>query len=152
MSIGHGAFYECRSLTGINVEENNQNYCSEDGVLFNKDKTKIIRYPEGKHGSQYVIPNSVTSIGDYAFWMCSSLTSIEVPSSVTSIESGAFRECSRLTSIEIPSSVTSIKDQAFYFCTRLTTINYHGTEEQFKAITIGSNNDYFKNATVNYIE
>ena len=152
MSIGHGAFYECRSLTGINVEENNQNYCSEDGVLFNKDKTKIIRYPEGKHGSQYVIPNSVTSIGDYAFWMCSSLTSIEVPSSVTSIESGAFRECSRLTSIEIPSSVTSIGSQAFYGCFSLTTINYHGTEEQFKAIKIDSGNDEFKEATVNYIE
>jgi hypothetical protein len=157
------------------VEENNQNYCSEDGVLFNKDKTKIIRYPEGKHGSQYVIPNSVTSIGDYAFWMCSSLTSIEIPSSVTSIEDAAFRECSKLTSIEIPSSVTSIEmwtfldcssltsieipssvtsigNSAFSSCSKLTTINYHGTEEQFKAIKISSGNDYFKRATVNYIE
>ena len=63
-----------------------------------------------------------------------------------------FFGCSSLTSIEIPSSVTSIGNEAFKWCNRLTTINYHGTEEQFKEIKIDPGNDYFKNATVNYIE
>ncbi len=69
------------------------------------------------------IPNSVTSIGTYAFGVCSSLTSINIPSSVTSIGDYAFYECSSLTSINIPNSVTSIVPGAFANCSSLTTIN-----------------------------
>ena len=68
------------------------------------------------------IPSGVTSIGDSAFWGCSSLTSIEIPSSVTSIDNDAFWGCSSLTSIEIPSSVTSIGNSAFRGCSSLTSI------------------------------
>lgn len=174
-SIGNGAFKGCAQLRSINVEENNQSYCSEDGILFNKDKTELIQYPQRKGGTQYIIPSSVTSIGSNAFYWCDSLTSIEVPNGVMSIENGAFYCCRGLTSIKIPKGVTSIGNSTFFYCTglanieitsnitrveqyafygcgKLTEINYHGTEEQFKAITIGSYNDYFKNATVNYIE
>ena len=121
-SIGDYTFDGCSSLTGINVEENNQNYCSEDGVLFNKDKTKLIRYPSEKLDKQYVIPSSVTSIGNYAFEDCSNLTSIEIPSSVISIGNYAFISCSSLTSIEIPEGVTSIGEYAFSHCSSLTSI------------------------------
>ena len=65
---------------------------------------------------------SVTSIGDSAFYYCSSLTSITIPNSVTSIGDGAFWDCSSLTSITIPESVTSIGDSAFYYCFSLTSI------------------------------
>ncbi len=71
-SIGYNAFYGCSSLTSINVSDNNKNYSSIDGV-FNKDKTEIIKYPAKR--TNITIPNSVTSIGDRAFYNCSSLTS-----------------------------------------------------------------------------
>ena len=121
--IGNGAFYNCSSLTGINVEENNQKYCSEDGVLFNKNKTELIQYPSKKADKQYVIPSSVTRIESDAFRGCSKLTSIEIPSSVTSIGMLAFRGCSSLTSINIPEGVTSIGDSTFDGCSSLTSID-----------------------------
>ena len=75
-SIGDYAFDNCTSLTSINVEEGNTNYSSQDGVLFNKDKTKLIRYPIGNTRTSYIIPNSVTSIGESAFYECKDLTDI----------------------------------------------------------------------------
>ena len=72
-------------------------------------------------------PDSVTSIGNYAFWLCSSLTGITIGNGVTSIGEWAFRGCSSLPSITIPDSVTSIGDYAFYECTSLTSITFLGT-------------------------
>ena len=94
-SIGMYAFSGCSSLTSINVDANNSNYSSTDGVLFNKDKTTLIAYPRGEQGA-YTIPNSVTSIGEYAFYECSSLTFITIPNSVTSIGGSAFYGCTGL--------------------------------------------------------
>jgi hypothetical protein len=95
-----GTFTGCTSLTAINVEAGNGNYSSQDGVLFNKAKTILIRYPSGKTGNTFIIPNNVTSI-----------------------ESSAFRQTS-LTNITIPDSVTSIGASAFYFCTNLNSITF----------------------------
>ena len=75
-SIGDDAFYNCTSLTSINVGEGNTNYSSQDGVLFNKDKTELIRYPIGDTRTSYIIPNSVTSIGVCAFFECKDLTDV----------------------------------------------------------------------------
>ena len=138
-SIGESAFYCCSSLTSINVSENNKNYSSVDGVLFNKDKTEIIQYPEGKINTSYEIPNSVTSIGDDAFHSYRSLTSITIPKGVTSIGDSAFYSCSSLTSITIPNSVTSIGDSALNSCFSLTNITYNGTKEQWNKIGKGLN-------------
>jgi hypothetical protein len=68
------------------------------------------------------IPNSVTTVGNYAFQGCSNLTSVEIPNSVINIGFSAFRDCSSLTSIEIPKSVTSIGQDAFEYCTGLTSV------------------------------
>lgn len=98
-------------------------------------------------------PSNTTKIPGGMFQRCSSLESITIPEGVTSIGDTAFSQCEALTSIDIPNSVTSIEREAFYKCDKLTTINYHGTEEQFKAIVVAEyNNEPFKNATVNYIE
>ena len=121
-SIGLFAFYDCSRLTAIDVDTNNEYYASEDGVLFNKNKTVLIQYPIEKDNQKYMIPDSVTSIGDRAFEYCTSLTSITIPESVTSIGLGAFEYCFSLTSITIPDSVTSIGDFAFEECSSLTSI------------------------------
>ena len=84
------------------------------------------------------IPESVTSISEFAFKGCSRLTSVTIPEGVTSIGGSAFYCCSKLKSITIPESVTSINGWAFVGCSKLKTINYTGTEEQWNAISKGT--------------
>ena len=121
-SIGSYAFDGCSKLNQINVDTANTAYSSMNGVLFNKVKTELIRYPEGKTDTSYAIPNSVTSIDYDAFYGCSSLTSITIPNGVTIIGGSAFEDCSSLTSITIPNSVTSIYISTFSGCSSLASI------------------------------
>ncbi len=120
-SIDRGDFINCSSLTEIIVDANNKYYCSEDGVLYNKDKTKLIFCPAGKTG-ELIIPNSVESIESSAFYNCSGLTSVTIGNNVKSIGYSAFKNCTGLTSITIPNSVTSIGACAFENCTGLTSV------------------------------
>ena len=129
-SIGWSAFSGCSSLANIEVAENNPNYSSENGVLYNKNKTVLIRYAIGKSDTEFIIPGSVTNIGKHAFEDCSSLTSVSIPEGVTSIGDDAFSRCSSLTSVSIPSSVTSIGDYAFWDCSSLADIYYGGRMEK----------------------
>jgi len=143
-SIGGWAFYGCIGLTSVTignglttiegsvfggctglkefiVSGQNQNYSSDGGVVFNKEKTAIMLFPPGKQGS-YIIPNTVTTIGNNAFYGCFGLTDVTIGSSVTSIGSAAFYGCAGLTNITIPNSVTSIGGSTFSGCTGLTSI------------------------------
>ena len=172
-SIGNCAFASCTSLTGIWVAEGNSHYANDaSGVLFNKDKTTLVQCPGAF--AAYTIPNSVTSIGEYAFSHCTSLTSVTIPNSVTSIGEYAFSHCTSLTSVTIPNSVTSIGEHAFSYCTSLTSVTisdsvtsigeyafydctsltdvyYAGSEAQWKAISISSNrNDDLLTANIHY--
>ncbi|GHV10413.1 hypothetical protein FACS1894162_4340 [Bacteroidia bacterium] len=126
-AIGKDAFSQCRSLTSITVDAANPSYSSQDGILFNKNKTTLIQYPFQKKGA-YIIPSNVTTIGDGAFdgsddWGNGNdnLTSITIPNSVTSIGAQAFASCSGLQSVTIPGSVTSIGNAAFYGCYNLVS-------------------------------
>ena len=121
-SIGKAAFSRCSSLTSITVDGDNPNYQSIDGNLYTKDGTMLYQYAIGKADTSFVIPGSVTNIGEEAFLYCHNLTSITIPDSVTNIGGGAFLRCSNLTSIAIPDGVTSIDNSAFYGCSNLTSI------------------------------
>ncbi len=120
-SIGDGAFNLCGDLTEINVETQNPAYTDESGILFNREKSTLIKYPEGKTGTTYSIPPTVISIGSGAF-QNAALTSVNIPNSVMSIGSQAFRN-SALTSVIIPNSVTSIEGSTFAYCTSLSSVN-----------------------------
>ncbi len=118
-SIGKQAFSGCSSLSSIVVETGNTTYDSRDksnAIIETATNTLVIGC------KNTIIPNSVTSIGDYAFSGCSSLTSITIPESVMTIEHHAFSDCSSLNSITLPNSVTSIGDNAFYWCSSLQSI------------------------------
>ena len=139
-SIGDYAFVNCNSLISITIpssviaigmnpfrgchadlKNESKAFIYEHNVLFDRDKTAIISYRAKE--ANYVIPDSVISIGEYAFSECNSLTSIIIPDSVTSIGYSTFSECKSLTNINIPDSVTSIGDFAFSGCDSLTSIN-----------------------------
>ena len=139
-AIGNGAFSHCLLLENISIPKSviclngnpfsdwggmleclSPTFIYEDEVLFNKDKSKIVSFRNQKIES-YIIPDSVTDIGDYAFSHCSSLSNIVIPDSVTAIGDGAFWGCSSLSNIVIPDSVTAIGDGAFWGCSSLSNI------------------------------
>lgn len=120
------AFEDCSRLMSICVVEENPTYSSEDGVLFNKDRSVLICCPGGKEG-EYGIPENVTSIGADAFNGCSELAGVTISKSVTSIGGWAFYDCSGLESMTIPENVTSIGYNAFGYCSGLTSVTIAGS-------------------------
>ena len=120
-SIGDCAFAGCASLTDIAVSEGSPYFCSQEGVVYSKDKKTIIAYPAGRESTTYAIAEGVTDIAG-AFGGCTSLTAISIPESVTGIGSYAFSECTNLMEITIPEHVTSIGDSAFWDCAKLESL------------------------------
>ncbi len=145
-NIGHQVFLGCSMLTNITVDANNKYYSSDSyGVLFNKDKTRLVACPAGSQVSTYVIPDgvtaietgafygysklvnvtlpdSITSIGIKAFQACVNIKNITIPDNIVSIEDWTFSNCYSLTSVTIPDSVTSIGERAFWACSELTDV------------------------------
>ena len=113
------AFIDARNITEFTVHADNPNFYSptsgpNSGVLFNKDATTLVRFP-GAKGNSYVIPNTVTRVGPYAFYALFSMTSITLPNGLTTIGNAAFASLVAVTTLsEIPTSVTSIESSAFF--------------------------------------
>ena len=121
-SIGNNVFSGCSNLTAINVDAFNTVYSSIDGVLYDKNKTTLVRYPAGKTASSFIIPNSVENIGYQAFYYCTNLTGVTIPNGVKIVMGWSFYGCSNLTNITIPNSVTEIGWLAFCYCYNLTSV------------------------------
>ena len=143
-NIGSYFIVFCPSMTSIVVDENNKVYSSVDGVLFNREKTTIVYFPEGRQGD-YIIPASVETIGEWAFY-CSNLNSVTLSDNTKTINNWAIAYCQNLKNITIPASVEIIGENvfandglisvtilgntlkkigycAFYYCLNLTSIN-----------------------------
>ena len=116
------SFFGCTSLEAINVAASNKNYADVNGILFSKDKTKIVCYPANKKNMSYSIPVSVKVVGVAAFRDCIYLKGITIPDSVTNIEHHAFSNCKSLKSITIPDSITAIEMATFIDCASLTGV------------------------------
>ena len=117
--IGNTAFVGTNS--NINVNSSNAYYSSENGILYDKNKT-ILMYCPPKSAAGYKIPASVTEIDVDAFFNCRLLDNITLPNSLTRIKRWAFENCTGLSSVTIPASVTQIQGYAFYKCSGLTTV------------------------------
>ena len=128
-SIGSYAFEECESLQSINVEPENSAFCSEAGGLFSKDKTELIRYPEGKSGS-YAIWAEEIKLGEHAFRNCSGLTGLDIMGGLRQIGEKQFADCRNLRRVSIYGDMESIGALAFADCVSLENIEIlsHKTE------------------------
>ncbi len=153
--IGEHSFCNCDSLETISVENANNNFSAVSGVLFNKNKTELLKYPESKSGQNFIVPESVRKIGDRAFSGNKNLLSVELPSSATEIGVSAFRGCEMLKSINlpdglseiklgmfwgcnsiesvtIPSTISKISEYGFYDCANLSTVFFNGSKPEIK--------------------
>lgn len=126
-------FLLCSKLPAVKVDKANKNFCSVDGVLFDRDLTTILCYPIAKAGTSYSIPSTVKTIGDRSFCYCTGLTMIELPNSLTSIGQTAFNG-TPITSMNIPASVKEIKGNPFQLCGNLSEINVDNANKDFCSV------------------
>lgn len=122
MDIGFAAFFGCFALKAIYTDENNINFSSVDGVLFNKDKTTLVQYPIGKISTSYTIPDGVTHIADAAFAYCNNLQSVVFSNTVETMGFAALLACSNLTSVTLSNNLQYVNEFSFYLCKSLTEI------------------------------
>lgn len=119
-SISTRAFINCSSMEWFLVSPDNPHYCSLHDVLYNKDQTELLRCPENK--KRLTIPDTVTTIGDYAFYANKKLTYFVIPHNVTKVGESAFRSCPFLKEVTIGQNVTIIDQDSFYGCEALKTL------------------------------
>ena len=144
-TLGDFVFDGCSALKEIQVADSNPNYQDIDGVLFSKDGSTLIKYPDDSDLVDYVVPDGCTRLEDWSFtgakslksidiqniqelgedvfFYCQSLTDMTIPDSITEIPNNTFTYCTELTSITLPKQLTSIGDFAFYTCVRLENID-----------------------------
>ena len=157
-SIGENSVDTINGLVSFNVSPDNVNYSSEDGVLFDKSRETLLRYPENKTDAGYtvpetvkaiaasafsncryltsvVIPDSVKTLGEYAFAGCGQLKEAVIGSGIKRIEEGTFYNCFKLNQVTIPQSVTFISAEAFDDC-NLKDVYYLGTEKNWQTVDL----------------
>ncbi len=115
-----GFFMECNALKEIIISENNESLCVADGVVFSKDKTRLVLYPRGREETSYTVPEGVEVIGENSFYGAKNLESVYLPDSIKAIEF-----CS------------------FAYCSSLAKVYYDGSEAEFNEIDIDKDSVYF---------
>ncbi len=121
-NIGNDAFVKCEALAAFEVDSGNPYYCSNDGILFNKEQTKLLCYPSGKQSQSYIVPETVVSISRCAFKQNRYLSSVTIPSSVIEIGNEAFQGCVSLSAVIIGTGISVIGKEVFDTCSNLFTI------------------------------
>lgn len=140
--IGRRAFHYCDALAAITADEANAMYSSdEDGVLFNEDKTSLIRYPAGNARRQYTVPDGVTIIGEAAFDGCG-MEFIRLPASVREIGMGAFRQCRFLICADVYNRACVFGQGAFAAVHR--DFHLHGQADSTAAAYAAQNGRSFR--------
>ncbi len=142
ISIDVSAFSGCTSLAKITVSPDNKNYSSVDGVLFNKDMTILVRYPEGAANSSYVVPNSVVEIYSNAFIGCNSIKSITLSKGLKKIYDGTFANLTNLESVIVQEGVQHIGNKAFENCSSLKQISLPESLISIGSVYKGNPNDF----------
>ncbi|MBE6740995.1 MAG: leucine-rich repeat domain-containing protein [Ruminococcaceae bacterium] len=122
-TVGGLAFDAC-GAQAINFNSEHPKYSSENGIIFNKDKTSLVRYPAGRANTEYTIPSTVAQIDSYAFHRAQQLESIVIPESVSIIGDYAFASCLMLDNVVLPSSVDELSDYAFNSCPMLKSVSF----------------------------
>lgn len=120
VTVDATVFSNCWVLSAIEVAENNYNYLSRDGILFNKAQTALIKCPQNNAVKDYGVPDGITEVLPYAFSDCGNLSSVKLPDNVSTIGEFAFANCFNLTALYIPESVTEIGKNAFSGCSNLS--------------------------------
>lgn len=151
-TIGSEVFSGSVSLVEINVDAENEYYCSIDGHLYNKAKTELIQYALGKTDTYFSIPNSVVKLNHSSFKRAKNLKTIYIPGSVKTIDRCVFEWCGNLSDVIMKGNVSSIGNFAFSKCTSLKNIYYYGTSETWDDIEVGLDNDDLTSATLHYFE
>lgn len=170
-TLSEKAFAGCPALAEITVAEENTAYCSDNGVLYDEAKTRLMHYPSQKTDPSYVIPegvtyitnleynpyltnisipDTVTEIDDRAFEHCSALTSVRLPAGITELQSYTFYYCTSLTEVFIPGNVTCLEKAVFQMCDAIQTVYYAGSEEEWNAIEFGACNDTLTTADIHF--
>jgi len=126
-SIKDGCFSYCKVLKHIEIQS--PNFVIVDGVLFNKEKTRLIWYSKAKNNTSYTVPGTVAQLGKNCFSGNEFLTDVFLSNNLTRIGSSAFGEVFHLKEITIPASVSSIEDGAFFDCYALKFVTYMGTKD-----------------------
>lgn len=125
-------FISSSNLSRINVDSNNKYFTSVDGILFDKDSTRLIKYPENRDGSSYEVPNTVNTIDANAFGSCKNLQTIVIADSVEKIGDSAF-DGSKLKTINLGGGITNISNKPFYGAWNLTNINVITENDKYES-------------------
>ena len=127
-NIDKDAFDSLEHIENFEVDEDNPNYSSENGILFNKDKTILIRCPIAKKG-RIVIPDSVTNIVEGAFAFCNNIEYVEISNNLQRIENNTFRGCINLKEVKFGINIKNVDECAFAYCYNLQKVYLNETLE-----------------------